>query len=272
MAGYRLFSLRNFLKFSRTTRDKLRHYDKLGLLQPALRGNNNYRYYSSGQMAVASLIHTWLDLGMTLNEIKSLTERRTPELMDDILTRQMEKIDEKIADKLRTRQFLSTLQTSIRSVSGVDEEAVTIQSLPQEAIILGEVNDYSKGRDAFDALLSFYRYIQDRRPEVDLSYPVWAVFSADRVKRGDWKWPDRYYFYNPEGTDHRPAAQYAIGYARGGYGHSEALYTRLLDYIDKNGFEICGDAYEEYPLNEICIADGANYLKRVMITVREKQS
>ncbi|MCL1887854.1 MAG: hypothetical protein FWF96_03160, partial [Kiritimatiellaeota bacterium] len=105
----------------------------------------------------------------------------------------------------------------------------------------------------------------------DLNYSVWGTFSEKRVKSGDWVWPDRYYFYNPEGRDRRPAALYAIGYTRGGYGQCGGLYKRLIHYINEHGFEICGDAYEEYPLNEVCITDSSNYLIRLMITVREKE-
>ena len=64
---------------------------------------------------------------------------------------------------------------------------------------------------------------------------------------------------------------YAIGYTRGGYGKGRELYERILDYLDKNNFEVCGPAYEEYPLNELCVIDEKNYLMRVMITVREKR-
>jgi len=100
-----------------------------------------------------------------------------------------------------------------------------------------------------------------------MNYPVWAMFSEYRIKNRDWKWSDRYYFFNPEGHDKKPAALYAVGYTRGGYGQSHELYTCMLDYIDANGYEICGPAYEEYPLNEICVTDDNNYLMRVMITV-----
>lgn len=117
MAGNKLFSLGDFLKFSRTTRDRLHHYDKIGLLPPAVRGKNKFRYYSSGQMPVINLIRTLLELGMTLDEIKRLRDLRTPERMDDMLTQQMEKIDKKVMDWLRARQLLSTLQASIRFVN-----------------------------------------------------------------------------------------------------------------------------------------------------------
>jgi effector-binding domain-containing protein len=44
----------------------------------------------------------------------------------------------------------------------------------------------------------------------------------------------------------------------------------MIRYIDENGFEICGHAYEEYPLNEVAVTDNGNYLIRLLITVREK--
>jgi DNA-binding transcriptional MerR regulator len=37
----RLFSVSDFAKFSRTTRDTLHHYDKIGIPPPLLRGENN---------------------------------------------------------------------------------------------------------------------------------------------------------------------------------------------------------------------------------------
>ena len=85
---------------------------------------------------------------------------------------------------------------------------------------------------------------------------------------GDWVWPDRYYFFRPDGLDARPAALYAVGYARGGYGQTKGLYEKVLGYIKESGYEVCGDAYEEYPLNEVCINDDSSYLIRLMVTVR----
>jgi DNA-binding transcriptional MerR regulator/effector-binding domain-containing protein len=271
MTDNAFFTASDFAKLSRTTKATLHHYDDIGLLAPLSRGEeNNYRYYSCGQLAVVNVIRTLQALGMSLSEIKTLIDRRTPAFMDEVFTQQIDKINKKIDEWARARKLLLTLQKSIHSVANASEDAITIQFLPAEAIVLGDLNDYSRGRNAYHALVSFYNEISKQWPDLDLNYPVWAVFSEDRIKRGDWVWPDRYYFYNPEGRDKRPAAFYAIGYTRGGYGQNDELYKRMIDFIDKNGFEISGDAYEEYPLNEVCIADDANYLMRTMITVREK--
>jgi len=265
-----LFSISDFARFSRVTRDTLLHYDRIGLLSPMSRGENNYRQYSGSQLAVVNVIRTLQQLGMTLEEIKRLKDQRTPELTDKVLENQIDEIDKKIKDWIRARKLLLTLRKTINSVKSINENKVMIQFLPAEAIILGDLNDYSQGRTYFDTLLSFYRSISEKYPELDLNYYVWGNISEERIKKGDWAGADRFYFYNPEGHDRRPAALYAVGYMRGGYDQGDALYRRLVEYIDKNGFEICGDAYEEYPLNEVCIKEAENYLMKVMITVREK--
>ena len=272
MADRGLLSINDFAKFSRTTRDTLLYYDRIGLLSPILRGANNYRYYAGSQLAVINVIRTLQSLGMTLEEIKSWKDRRTPLSVEELFTLQIEKIDMKIEEWVSARKLLLALRDDIHSVSAVDEQAVSVKFFPAEAIVLGGLNDYSLDRNAYDALLSFYHQSEQKYPGLNLNYPVWGLFSEKRIKKGDWVCPDRYYFSNPEGYDRRPAALYAVGYTRGGYGQTDELYRRLISYINKNNLEICGDAYEEYPLNELCVSDEKNYLIRVMITVREKKS
>ena len=91
-----LLSISDFAEFSRTTRDTLLHYDRIGLLSPVLRGDNNYRYYSSSQLAIVNVIRTFQQLGMSLDDIRGLRDRRTPELANMVFERQIEEIDTKI--------------------------------------------------------------------------------------------------------------------------------------------------------------------------------
>jgi len=266
-----LFSINDFAMYSRTTKDTLLHYDRIGLLSPVLRGKNNYRYYSSGQLAIVNVIRTYQNLGMSLSEIKYLKDNRTPEDVYAKFGEQINSIDAKISEWAQARKLLVTLRSSIRSVLDIDEQAITVQFLPSEAIVLGKQNDYSHGQTDYDALELFYKDMKENYPNIGLNFPVWGLFTQARIERGDWVWPDRYYFYNPDGNDRIPEALYAIGYMRGGYGQCGSLYQRIIDYINKNGLEICGDAYEQYPLNELSIIKPDNYLIRVMIPVSESK-
>ena len=264
-----IFSVKDFANYARTTRDTLLYYDKIGLLTPVSRGENNYRFYSSGQLAVINLIRTLKTLGVPLEEIKRLKDSRTPELSDSILETQLLNINEKINALIESRELLSTLKDTIHSHLNVDVDEIIIRELPTRDIVLGEQNDYRDGRTDYDALYDFYAVCRLKYPNLDLNYPVWAMFSQERIINRDWVYPDKYYFYGPKGYDKIPAALYAIGYTRGGYGESSELYERLLKYIEKEGYEICGPAYEEYPLNEICVIDQEDYLMKITITVKK---
>jgi hypothetical protein len=103
-----------------------------------------------------------------------------------------------------------------------------------------------------------------------LKYPLWKVYTGSCVKRGEWALPERYYLFYPDGEDERPAGLYAVGYVRGGRDKRDNLYGRMINYIDEHGYKIFGDAYEEYPLNEINGSDNKGYLTRVLISVRKK--
>ena len=266
------FSVSDFAKLARTTRDTLIYYDKIGLLSPASRGENNYRTYSLLQLGIINLIRTLQTLGMPLNEIKRLRSKRTPELIDAVLENQITHITEEIEELTRAMELLRYFKTTIHAHLDIDKAAISIENLPEATIMLGDQNDYSGDRNDYDALLSFYSSCSEKYPDLDLNYPVWGFFSAERIRNRDWIWPDRYYIYTSKGQAKRPAALYAVGFTHGWYGQSNDLYVRILDYIDANSYEICGPAFEEYPLNEICVLEEKDYLMRVMITVRKRGS
>jgi len=246
------------------------HYDRIGLLNPILRGDNNYRYYSSNMLPVVKVIRILQKLGMSLDEIKEIKDKRNPRVTVEQFERQIEEIDSNIDYWIRARKLLYTLKSTISSALDVDITEISIQYLPAEAIVMGDLNDFTRNRENHAVELDFYQKMNEKYPDMDLDYMFWANFSEERIKKGDWVHPDRFYFYNPEGHDRRPAGFYAVGYAICGYGQGVELYSKMVDHIDKNGFEICGDAYEEYPLNELCVRDNNHYLMRVLIAVREK--
>jgi len=265
-----LFTIHEFAERAHVTRDTLLHYDKVGLLPPVERAANNYRYYSDTQFSIMKYIRILQELGMTLEEIKELKDKRSPERFAKLYTEQIAQIDQKIEDWVRARKLLLTLQKNVKSVENIDEGKISVEFLPAEAIVLGELNDFSRGRKSHDAVFSFRNDISEKYPELDLNFPIWATYSQESVKRGECDLPERFYYYNPEGYDRRPAGQYAIGYTRGDYGQNRALLKRLCEFIDANNYEICGNAYEEYPLDELCIVNESEYLIRIMIRVRTK--
>jgi DNA-binding transcriptional MerR regulator len=265
-----LYPIGEFAMRARTTKDTLLHYDRIGLMKPKLRTKKGFRLYSPTQLPMISAIRTFQDLGMSLGEIKELFYRRDSESLYNTFYAQRQKIDEKIHELLQSRDLLTAIHENIVEGMKVDMERLYIERVDSEPIILGELNDYSNGKDDYDALNAFYDGINEKYPQFNLNYPVWGYFSKDRVVSGDWKWPDRYYIYHPNGEQERPGGMYAVGYMRCGYGECGDLYVRLLDFIETEGYEVSGGSYEEYLLNEVSLPDDGKFLMRLRIQVSKK--
>ena len=61
-------------KLSGTTTKTIRYYERIGLIQPAKRGDNSYRYYRDSQVQQLRFIRRTQALGLTLAEIGELME------------------------------------------------------------------------------------------------------------------------------------------------------------------------------------------------------
>ena len=262
-----LLSTGELAKFARISRSALIFYDNMGLIHPVKRGNNNYRYYSPFQVTVANLTNTLQELEVPLKEIIELSKHRTPEKIISLFSEQNKRIDQHIEKLMQAQKLLLTLKDIIEDGSSVDEEKIEVRREEEESILIGPQIDYSDGTSIEEAFLNFYKHWSATDGDLNLNYPVWAIFSEERVKKGDWVGPDKFYFKMPDAPDRKPAGLYVTGHTRGYYGQSDALYKKLTAYIKDNGLEICGPAYEMYPLNEISIPDPYNYLMRISISV-----
>ena len=264
-----LLSVGELAKFARVSRSALIFYDNIGLVPPVERGNNNYRYYSPHQVTSTNLINTLQQLDIPLKTIKKLIKHRTPESIVSVFSEQSQHINRRIEKLLHAQKLLLTIKNIIEDGLAVDEEKIEVGWNEEESILIGPQIDYSDGTTIEEAFLNFYKHWSAVDSDLDLNYPVWAIFSEERVKRGDWVGPDKFYFKMPDAPDRKPAGLYVTGYTRGYYGQSKALYKKLMAYIEKNGLEISGPAFEMYPLNEISIPDPYAYLMRISINVKK---
>jgi DNA-binding transcriptional MerR regulator len=263
-----LISIGEIARYARISRSALIHYDRLGLISPIKRADNNYRFYSSRQLQSVRLVATLQDIGMPLKDIAKLLQRRTPENILHMLKTYDAQVGRRIAKLQQTQALMRTLKEAIAGGLAANEDKMDLTHMQEESLLLGPQIDYSSGKSIEEAMLEFYAFCNDYDDSLDLNYPVWGVFSEQRIKNRDWNRPDRFYFRMPGAPDRKPAGLYLTGYTRGYYGSSDELYKRMLAHIEEKGLEICGPAYETYPLNEISVADSNHYLMCVSISVR----
>lgn len=96
--------------------DTLRFYEKNGLLSPATRSNNGYRYYSSHDLKLAQFIIRCKSVGFTLTEIKDLLAIRIDKSghsCEDVKNRTTAKrvdVERRITELTKFRDSLVTLE------------------------------------------------------------------------------------------------------------------------------------------------------------------
>src|SRR5271165_1863856 len=72
-----MFSIGEFARHGRISVRMLRHYDEIGLLQPAhIDPNTAYRFYEARQLSDLNRIIALKDLGFTLQQVRAILDQR----------------------------------------------------------------------------------------------------------------------------------------------------------------------------------------------------
>lgn len=266
-------TISEFAHITGIKRANLIFYDKIGLLTPEFREANNYRCYSRQQLNSAYLISALRELGLSLDEIRLYAKSRTPERLIALLSDQKQRIQNELL-RLHGIKDMMALYTSMAEEGlECDTEQVILHTREREPIYLGDSTEEYCSDEASN--IAFFQAAADRG--IAQGYPMGCVIRKDLLNRvstqtqqtlEDSKFVDRYYFKVKRGQNaFKPQGLYAVSFGRCSYGKSWFLYKRILDFIASNNLQIMGDAYEEYPLNEMAIQDESHYLTKVEIMV-----
>jgi DNA-binding transcriptional MerR regulator len=109
-----MYSIKELADLAGVTRRTLRYYDQLGILVPAVIGDNGYRYYDHENLLRLQQVLFYRELDVSLKDIQQIMEE------DDFqpllaLKDHQEAIKRKI---LRLEHLLSTLDLTIKSIEG----------------------------------------------------------------------------------------------------------------------------------------------------------
>lgn len=104
-------------KMAQCTTETIRFYEKIGLLFPAFRNENNYRFYGEKHIERLKFVRNCRALEMSHDEIRTLIEITEQPIscsehdhIHQLLTEHLHHIDERINELTHLRQQLSALQ------------------------------------------------------------------------------------------------------------------------------------------------------------------
>lgn len=112
---YTISQLAQRFQLSRTT---LLYYEREGLLLPALRADNGYRWYGEAEVTRLEKIVSYRAYGMSVANILNLLNDTTPRSQADLLKDHFNQLEAEIA-KLRQQQ---------KAIIGLLEEPISVES------------------------------------------------------------------------------------------------------------------------------------------------
>lgn len=248
MSQKKLLSIKEFSRLTGIKRENLRFYDRIGLLCPEARGENNYRYYSRRQLDAAYLILSLRGLGVGIEDIKQYAARRTPENTLALFAQQDRRIREEMRRLREMRLILRLHSGMVREALERGESAPFLQEKRPEPLFLCPPSP--PGLEGDERELFPYDYAEAHG--VNLGFPQGTLIPRERLSSPDASQPERCYFkLGGGGNAAKPAGLYAVAYGRCEIWEPAPVYLRLFRFIRRQGLRVCGDAYEEYPLGEM---------------------
>ncbi|MGG4221622.1 hypothetical protein ABEW32_25795 [Paenibacillus jamilae] len=202
-----------------------------------------------------------------LEDIKDYCDKRTPERMLELFSAKEKDIEKEIARLNEIQSVMRLYSNLVKETKEDDIHNIVIKELPEKEIFVGPLLDTITAKNYNDANIEFYKF--SLQHGLDLIYPFGVIVSKDTLLKNDYSNILQCFFSVPyKGNDIRPAGHYLIGHMFGAYGQSAPLFEKLLNYIKENNLIICGNAYEEYPLNEMTTVNDEEFLIRVMIRIK----
>jgi DNA-binding transcriptional MerR regulator len=108
-----LYKISEFSELTGLSKETLRYYEQVKLLEPAsIDPVNNYRYYDDGSYFLASLLQKLRSFGCTIQEMKDVMNDESFERLEQLLFVKKNKLHEEIIEK---QQKISEIEEFIRT-------------------------------------------------------------------------------------------------------------------------------------------------------------
>ena len=242
-----LYKIGMFANMNRVTVKTLRYYDEQKLLVPVyVDEESGYRYYAAGQMAQLHRIIALKNMGFSIEDIRKIIGGA--EEKSFLLEKKQEILKEIAALTTKLSQVESYLARESMNLSA----PVLIKEIPE--VIACTMQQRIKSYDALFELMPqmgaqmeeldcqcaqpaycFTHYLEPGYKEEDILVEICEAVTEKKPDSGDIAF---------KVFTKVPMA--ACIFHKGSYNTLHKSYAMLLQYIEENGYEICGNIRESY--------------------------
>lgn len=255
----------------------LRYYDEIELLIPEKTDlHSGYRYYSNKQLTLVLVIKHFKEAGFSLKEIKQLLGRENLEYNKTKIKEKCKEIDDKINDLIRMKEKLNFCLYEGKKQEHTKKEAqIEIKYIPETYIAYLR----SPGVISVDEFTIKYCRLMSliEKNKFHTTKNVMALYynSCIEFENNDKQEYDIEVCAQVSETKEIPGLVRKFGGFKavssihyGSYDNMIEVYRKMIEYINKNGYEMCGPAIDNYIVDIISTCDENNYVTELLIPIK----
>ena len=224
------------------TRDTLRHYEKLGIIQPEI-AENGYRYYDDWQINLIWDCKHYQAMGFSLSEIRQIMHHDTIDQVRDLVKDQLGRLERELAYKQMSLKMMGLHQRLLEGLEG-RIGSYELRHLPAAVFVpRSEVH----GLLFDDVLTDAGRFVNENQAVCLPPCVNFPSFDSDRYYWGFSMYQDWYRQLDGpgEGVVEMPAARVLTTCVdageRGGFGL--VLFASLIEEARRRGETPTGPIY-----------------------------
>jgi len=227
----------------------LRHYHEVGLLVPAeIDTSSGYRYYEPSQVAIAQVIRRFRDLGMPVEEVKTVLAAPDVTTRNEVIVAHLERMQDQLQ---KTEATVSSLRALLDHTP--EPLAVELRSVPERPALA--VAETVSAEDALDWWLGAFDELYGTLTRLgeEPAGPSGALFPGEfyEVEKAD------LVAFVPLATPARagserarpltvPGAELAVALHRGSFSDIDRTYGDLGLFVNDRAIGVEGPIREYY--------------------------
>ena len=262
----KLYSTGEFAKYFGIKKDTLLYYDKIGLFSSMGIKGNGYRYYTTSQIDLFGTLLSLREMNVPIKEIQAYFQNPSPEKLSEMAKIQIEKIEREIKKLQEVKVLFHNIVNIMEEVEGAILGQLEIKQLPDEWFIYSKQNE----SDFQTSIQEWQDICGEFVQEINIkgTAMIGSILTVEDMRKGQFRRIDRLFVKSENQVGEvREGGMYAIFYYKGTHDSIPEIYPYILSEIKRKGFEIVGDAYEEYLITELATNKEEDYVTKVVIKV-----
>ncbi len=269
-----MFRIGEFSLLAKVTVATLRYYEKQNLLIPEKVDEfSGYRYYTAKQLVDLNKIKMYKDMGFGLGEISLLLDSVPQEKLDMYRKREAE-VKNEIEEKRRELESVLRGIESIDNKEGIMEYKIEIKSMPKMIVASkrGRVKTYDEQGKIWVAMGEYMNEVGSKCPNIPgYCYTVYLDGEYKEEMEIEVREEVTEFKPNGKGVEYKEVEEIeklACVVHKGSSNTLYKVYEILLEWIESNQYEICGQLIDVAYIGPWDEKDDNKWIREIMVPIK----